>query len=426
MTGKLPAMDWPDDWGEVRFDSDDPVEPHEVRRFDLAPLRAPTRTREGFLRTEGRLTRAGVFEYQVQTNDGLKTVRELRPPEEVFNKSSMDSLALLPMTLDHPKENLTPETVKDHQVGSVGSPRRVDDHILADLIITDAQAIKVLEGGRKNQLSCGYVATVEPKSGTFKDSAGQTHRFDAVQTVIRYNHLACVDAARAGPTASLRLDSGDGVLHSDGGTDANQRRNDVAKVKDADGKEHEVPDAVAKMIADLKGKLDEFGSDKDKEKDDKAKKDAVIVELSDALKEATSKLDEVQGRLDALEATKQEKQDEAPDAVQVEIEARLDALEKVQAMTGERLDGGSKLTVRQIQETGIAKKFPKLELEGKSDEYIQAVFDTALETRVDTTAKLREAAAGEKDKHDEDPIEAARKRAHERLTTAWQPKGAKA
>ena len=168
-------------------------------RLDVGTLRPLREMPDGRAIAEGHLTRTGVFEYR--NKDG-SIRREYRPPEEVFKKDSLESFALVPVTNDHPPEDLTSKNARKYAVGSVGeSIRRDDDHVAAPLSIYDSETIEEMKAG-KVQLSCGYTADVIESPGVTPEGL----EYDAVQRNIRGNHVALVRVARAGSTARVRLD----------------------------------------------------------------------------------------------------------------------------------------------------------------------------------------------------------------------------
>jgi hypothetical protein len=171
-----------------------------VLRYDKAsPLSKPVRLPNGFVRAEGYLTRSGIFVYRDAQG---KTVRELRPPEEVMHADSLASFGMMPVTNDHPSELLTADNAKQYAVGSVSeSVVPEGDKVRASLMITDASAIEALDAG-KSELSCGYTADVVQEAGVW-----QGQPYDAVQRNIRGNHVALVDAGRAGPACAIRMDA---------------------------------------------------------------------------------------------------------------------------------------------------------------------------------------------------------------------------
>ena len=159
---------------------------------------------DGRLIVDAKLTRTGVFKYA--NPDG--TIRlEYRPPSEVFDAESLKTFLLASVTNDHPKNMVTPDNAKAVTVGMIGSNvRKLDDHVAAELVIYDAQAIADVEAG-KLELSCGYEADVEDSPGT--SPSGE--RYDCIQSKIRINHVAIVDVGRAGPDARIHMDAADAV-----------------------------------------------------------------------------------------------------------------------------------------------------------------------------------------------------------------------
>lgn len=76
------------------------------------------RTQEGFLKGRAIVTCAGVFTYRKA--DGSLS-RELRLPDEVFSSSTIESLKLKPVTLNHPQGLVTEDDAKKLSIGSLGS-----------------------------------------------------------------------------------------------------------------------------------------------------------------------------------------------------------------------------------------------------------------------------------------------------------------
>ena len=212
-------------------------------KLDAASLRPPKRMDNGFLSVEGRIARVGIQEYR--RADG-SVHRELRLPEEVFDAESLASFHCLPVTNQHPPGMLTTKNAKKYQVGSVGeSVRQDDEYVAAPLMITDADAIEAIEKGR-SQLSNGYTAELDET----QDQAliAKYGKYDSIQRRIRGNHVALVDIARAGPGASLRLDS-DSAMTLNYDSDVSEEPKLMHKFT-MDGLTIEVADANAQAIVE--------------------------------------------------------------------------------------------------------------------------------------------------------------------------------
>jgi hypothetical protein len=155
-------------------------------------------TPEGYLQGRAVVTNIGIFPYLV---DG-RIENRLRTPEDVLDAESLDSLRNKPLTNDHPSVAVDADNIETYQVGHLGTDIRVDGYsVSADIIITHSDTIAMVKAG-KVALSCGYFSELKDVSGT---KWGQP--YDSMQTNIRYNHVAIVDAGRAGDDAQMQLDS---------------------------------------------------------------------------------------------------------------------------------------------------------------------------------------------------------------------------
>ena len=162
---------------------------------------------EGFLTGQPIVTNVGVFTYR--DKDG-KIIRELRPPEEVFDENSLNSLKLKPVTNNHPKDLVTIDNVKKYEIGTTGDSVYSDFYAVSvPISIRDEKSINDVKNG-KRALSCGYTADLDFTPGNWMGIP-----YDAIQRNIRYNHVAIVDKGRAGDLAVMRLDSNEAILIND-------------------------------------------------------------------------------------------------------------------------------------------------------------------------------------------------------------------
>ena len=148
---------------------------------------------------------------------GLVSV--LRPEAEVFSPETIASFEGMPVTNDHPPDGVDIENIRRLQRGHAHNIRRgsgaESDLLLADLIITDPCLIDAILGG-KREISCGYTYELCEEDGRY------------IQRKIRGNHIAVVDAGRAGPRVSIRDEKSAGssrVLH----TTYPERRKNIMK-----------------------------------------------------------------------------------------------------------------------------------------------------------------------------------------------------
>lgn len=178
----------------------------EAYRFDRALFKADAiyDPVTGYLRTDASFTRVGVFEYALA--DGSKR-REFRPPNEVGDRASLESLALVPVTNDHPAKNLDSGNAREFAVGSVGDYVWLDEgqHVRGRISVWDTKAQDEIRAG-KRELSCGYRLVLDETPGEWNGIS-----YDAIQRNIVYDHVAIVEAGRAGPTVKINVDRRDGA-----------------------------------------------------------------------------------------------------------------------------------------------------------------------------------------------------------------------
>lgn len=112
-----------------------------------------------------------------------------RKPEQVFAAEALSSFEDKPITIEHPDENVGPDNYSDLAVGHTRNVRKGtfngQEVMIADLVITDTQAIEEIENGIRNELSCGYDCDI-----TDGDHPEQIN--------IRGNHIALCKEGRAG------------------------------------------------------------------------------------------------------------------------------------------------------------------------------------------------------------------------------------
>lgn len=380
-----------------------------VVRFDKIELPPKVDiTPEGYLRGDAILTRTGVFEY---ANPDGSIRREYRPPEEVFKPESLASFGMRPMTVNHPPPRtdglrlLDSSTAPKHSVGATGENVRQDgDFMRAPIAIFDAKAVDLVKRGKRG-LSNGYTAKLDFTPGT----TPQGEHYDCIQRDIRGDHIAIVDAPRAGATAQIRLDSiGNQELEDEEG------ERDMVKVN-LDGISYdaapEVANALSKAQAEtreMKAQLDSAGAFA------KAEADALRGER-DTFKE----------RVDELE--KRDVTAEIAKGVKARVALNDIARRALDAKEAEKLDS---MTDDQIRRAVILAKYPEAKLDDKSEPYIQARFDAVVESlgdedRRSTAIHRQRATVTERaDGVVLDEVDEAVRKAEERIKNQWKPKAA--
>lgn len=178
----------------------------EVLVCDKADI---TRRADGSVIANPRVGRIGIQLYRGDElgRKDLPVVRVWRPEAEVMDKTAMSSITHRPLTNDHPPEPVTKDNWKKYSVGHTGDTvARDGDFIRVPMMLSDGAAIAAFDAGKK-ELSLGYTSNLEWRDGT----TPQGDKYDAVQTTIRVNHLALVDAARGGTKLAVG-DSDDNAI----------------------------------------------------------------------------------------------------------------------------------------------------------------------------------------------------------------------
>ena len=320
-----------------------------MQRYDNYTIQA-IQTDEGFVRDTPIIGRTGILVY-MNADGSLR--REYRPPEEAFDVNSLASIRGKPITLGHHGIVTSDNFRSTKPVGTVISDGRQDGaNIRADVVIYELETAD-------RELSCGYQTELDESPGVTPEG----EHYDAIQRNIVYNHLAIVPRGRAG-NARLNMD----------GEQIFEEVKPMSKIKLDNGIEYDVPQEVEVAFKAMS------------EKADASKKEF------DALQ---AKFDSANAEIETLkaDAEKAKKEFEAKfdEAVKTTIELRTIAskhgIEKADEMSNE-----------EIKKAVVAKVHPKLNLDGKSAEYIEVAFDLAKDTvekQDDNMASQRKALGGD-------------------------------
>lgn len=324
------------------------------------------------------LTRVGVFTYY--KNDGTR-VRELRHPDEVFDRASMATLKSATVTVGHPGL-VTPANFRQVSVGHVEEEGRQDgDFVAAPLRVNDAGTMADVRDKKLVELSCGYTCKLDATPGTYK---GQD--YDVVQRGITYNHVALLPSGggRAGADVRLRLDSnsnqiedepasvphagdqvngGPGTLIANPATDPHQDHTmDLAQ-------------ALAK-ITELEGKLSA----------ETARADGAVEKLNaasarlDSVDAKDAQVEVLKGQRDALQVKLDAAM--APDFVDARVNARVElvALAHAHLDSKDAAYSSKGKSDHQVRVDILAKLAPSYKADGKSEAAVAGAFEMAVET----------------------------------------------
>lgn len=213
----------------------------------------PRRTADGYLVADARIARTGIQTYlgsEVGQPDKA-TVRVYRPGSEVFSEDTLKSAAHRPVTNDHPAELVSSDNWKQHAVGQTGDEVTGEAiFIRVPLMVSDGATIRDIEAG-KRELSAGYTCDLDFTPGT--TPTGEA--YDAIQKNIRLNHVAIVQAGRAG--SQVRIGDGAVKWGASPVNDATPEKDPPMTLKTVtvDGIPVEVTDQGATVIATLQQRI---------------------------------------------------------------------------------------------------------------------------------------------------------------------------
>jgi hypothetical protein len=362
-------------------------------RYDVSQISDYQITDEGYLKVRARIARTGIQSY-TDASGGIRL--EYRPETEVASQEALDSFREKCLTREHPPVLLDATNTKDYAVGFTSADVSYSDGFVeSTLTVTDRETIEEIMRGNVREVSCGYKVEYVDEPGETPD--GQ--HYDGYQKNIRGNHVAIVKRARGGSNVRLMLDSADAAV-----TELITLNKETIMPANIafDGVSFEADSALAAAVvaeredaktsyADMKRKYDEMVSEASKMKE----------EMDAMEKEMKGKMDAAEGRADALEQELEAAKEELEAAKQINldslVEDRLALIDKARTTLDSEFDFSGK-DAREIMEAAIkAVRGDAMDLSEKSDDYVQAMFDTLAETsaRGDsaTTDELRKAVA---------------------------------
>ena len=396
----------------------------EVKRLDSIRLDRNDSTYftdEGYLVDHPILTSCGIFEY---TNPDGSVRRELRLPEYVFDEESLKTYKGKPIIITHDAGVVDKNNVDREQVGTILSEGTRDgEDVRAEIIIHDTDAMK--KSGLK-ELSLGYNLVLLEEPGVWNGE-----HYDAIQTQIVINHLAIVASARAGEQARLNIDSSEKNLLRGGkkmkiknsrridgesltpeeleqaikeykakraeeavdseeeviedvNSDNESQEEEAVSADEDDTHEGSTPEDIAQLVKDRKDRRDNEPQDEDAKKviaEQNEDIDMLLAALEKLIAETKANADSQaeEESMDEEEENKDSSEDESKslnaDSADKIVRQRL-AICRI----GDKLnmDGLENMSIKQAKRAIISKVLPAMRVDGKSESYIDAMYDLAV------------------------------------------------
>ena len=359
-------------------------------RYDVSTIQNYTFTDEGYLRVKARIARTGIQSY-TDANGGVRL--EYRPEEEVAANEALDSFREKCVTREHPPALLDALNTKDYAVGFTSADVSYSDGFVeSTLTVTDKETIDSIMRGDVREVSCGYRVDYSPEPGITPD--GQ--HYDGIQRNIRGNHVAIVNRARGGAQVRLMLDSADAAVNDLLISQENKMTANIV----FDGVSYEADAALAAAITaereDAKGS---YADMKRQYEDAMAKAEKLKSEMDAMEKEMKGKMDAAEGRADALSEQVEELKAELAAAKEINldsmVEERVQLIEKAKPVLDSAYVFAGKSAREVMVDAVKAVRGDSLDLSEKSDDYVQAMFDSLPEGRSDSAAtdELRKTVA---------------------------------
>lgn len=298
-------------------------------RYDVGGrLDKAKRTSLGGAYVNANITRTGVLSYRMP--DGSMR-RELRHPDEVFKKDSLATLADVPVIdiRDH-TAMVGPDGYKRAACGHLKSYRRDGNFVAAELVVQDQDTLDAIDRGDRTEISCGYVCTLDFSPGTYNGEA-----YDCIQRNISYNHVALCppNRGRAGPDVGLRLDTNTDARWGIAQINEDRKETTMSVRVKLDGIDYEYGSEAHVNAEIAKAKTEA-------EKSAKARLDSLEADKASVqakLDEVTKAKDALQAKLDATQATlDQERLDKKSDEEKALKKAKEDAEAKAKKARARR------------------------------------------------------------------------------------------
>lgn len=277
---------------------------------------------------------------------------ELATDEGLFNDDSVQSLPGLPILLKHPQGKSFRLNKDGLKVGTIlGSIGREDGKLIAEAIIDDYRGVslidELLKKGGYPEASSGYL---------LKELRSRSDgKFEQIRGV--YDHVAAPllpGHGRGGQDLIMRFDSEDATdskLYFDFGS--KPRMSDlIVRLDNKDIILRDVGDDVKEAIEGLRSRLDTAISD--------------LEGVEERVVELQEENDKLKGQLDA-------RTDSQID-IAGEIKMRMDTWREVSAIAP-NISPDYSLNPSEIRKTGIKVCRPELNLDGKSEAYIEGIWE---------------------------------------------------
>lgn len=338
-------------------------------RYDTGGIQNYEISPEGYMRAFATTARIGVQDYY--NADGSKR-RELRPPEEVANPESLASFGLKSLTVDHPPKFLNADNTGAYQVGMTDSTV-LYKHGFVNVVVnvTDAEAIRKIKSGEKQQLSAGYTCELDYTPGVWRGK-----KYDAIQRNIRVNHISAVTIGRAGKDVKVHVDSvplSKPISNKSIAARLDDKTYEVKAMADEEKKTDVTPSTTTSKEDELRRRITELEARVDD-------RDSIITSLKTQLE--TLKTETEQLKTDAVTARNDldSHKKTYSNTISAEVSARIDAWGKAKPFLPKALaeTPDPNMTSDEIKRAAVENTHQGVKLDSASSETIDGWFQSML------------------------------------------------
>ena len=303
---------------------------------------------DGRLRVPVTITRTGIFNYY--TADG-KLIRELRSDEEVLKPNSLNTAKGMYFTDEHPPELVDTINFNQYAKGAFSDVINIRKdgiitYIDTFLTIFDEKTQLLLETGKKEQISCGYLCDVVFQSGVWNGL-----EYDAYQKNIDYNHGSLVSLGRAGSNVKIRRDSQEinVFIESELKKDGNNNKSEGKKTMLINGREV---------------KLDEAG-------------EIIISQVLESKQNEIKKLEDKVKQIDSLEAKLLKVEKELEESKSINLDDLVDLRNSIisKASNYLKIDSFKGFSNSEIMKKAVISAYKDKDLSKKEDSFFTVAFD---------------------------------------------------
>jgi len=292
------------------------------------------------------------LKYYSRSPNGIEERVEIATDEGLFNDESVRSLPGLPILIAHPQGKSYRLNRDNLKVGTVlGKIGREDGKLIAEVVIDDYRGVELIDRllaeGKMPEASSGYLLKElrSRSDGKFEQIRGN------------YDHVAAPllpGKGRGGQDLVLRFDSQDAVsdrIYFDLGS-RKKMKDLIVRLDDKDVILKDVSEDVEAAIDKLRSRLDTAIAD--------------LEGVEERLEELQEENDRLKGELDGRSDSKID--------IAEEIKIRMDVWGEVTAIAS-NITPNYSLSPLEIRKMGVKVLRPELNLDGKSEAYIEGIWE---------------------------------------------------